>query len=1054
MRQCYSGFKIYFPSFKNTRLLVVLYFFVGILGFSSYAKQYSFKNYTATDGIGSSSINHIFQDKKGYIWFATQGGGVSRFDGNSFLNFTKKDGLISNDATYINQDKQGRIWIATAAGLSIFDGKQFKNYSQENGLTNGVVFCIYMDRKNTTWIATQDAGLILFDGENFKSITREQGLPTNEIYTITQDHSGKIWLGTAKGVASIFNDRITVYNDSTIKDNAYFSSLTDKSGQVWFGSVGDGLLLIDKNDSIRKIKLPMPAENDFIGGLTQDGEGNIWMASDHGLLKYKKDSFQLYGEQEGLSVNIVQTVMCDYEGNIWSGTLGGGIDMLSSEAFINFTASDGLSSKNITCIEADIADKIFWVGSSEGLFTYNSQSNPLFEKINGIDELENTNIVDLAIDTNGLIWICTHSAVYVLERKNDTYRIQTSIKEIAGNKLVSPTKILHDSKGNTWIASYGSGLFKFNSGEIKNDALKGTCYQIDSGFISNKILSLFEDQKSNIWIGTHDKGIVKFDGKDFQPLTKNEETGKSIWSITEDAQGNIFWSTLENGLFRYDGNEVYNYSKALNRRSIFNTALLWDEAEHCLWLGSEKGLSRLLFDTNFEIIKTQQFTEKDGFIPSGINQNAIVPANDKQIFLGSSNGLWLLDNKKISKKNIPPKIQLTNLRLFFEAVDWSAFTDSINVFSQLPIHLELPYKQNHLTFDIQALTTQDVRYSFMLKGQDKTWSVPGKNNEITYSNISPGENYTFLAKALNKDGIESDEPIVFSFSILPPWWQTWWFQLLAAIGIIGALLFIVKTREKVLKEQNLKLETTVKERTREIEHQKNIVEQTLSEKEELLLQKGVLLKEIHHRVKNNLQTISSLLMLQSSDITDDRAKNAIRESQNRVHSIAMVHQKLYQNEGVEKVELKNFTEDLCKQIQSMYPLDTQVEIQINMPQIYLPIDIAVPLGLIFNELLTNSFKYAFKGKNTGEITIKVRSKKPVTSGKIESKQNLHISYSDNGPGLKSSAQLNNPETLGLRLIQLLSSQIGAKVEYSNEIISKFIFTFKKAENPVIIENNG
>src|SRR3954464_5043093 len=88
----------------------------------SQAQKYNFKNYTVANGLGSSSINHVFQDSKGYIWFATQGGGASRFNGKEFQNFTRADGLISNDVTYITEDKLSHIWMGTAEGASVFDG--------------------------------------------------------------------------------------------------------------------------------------------------------------------------------------------------------------------------------------------------------------------------------------------------------------------------------------------------------------------------------------------------------------------------------------------------------------------------------------------------------------------------------------------------------------------------------------------------------------------------------------------------------------------------------------------------------------------------------------------------------------------------------------------------------------------------------------------------------------------------------------------------------------------------------------------------------------------
>ncbi len=151
----------------------------------------------------------------------------------------------------------------------------------------------------------------------------------------------------------------------------------------------------------------------------------------------------------------------------------------------------------------------------------------------------------------------------------------------------------------------------------------------------------------------------------------------------------------------------------------------------------------------------------------------------------------------------------------------------------------------------------------------------------------------------------------------------------------------------------------------------------------------------------------------------------------------MVHQKLYQTDGLEKVELNAFVKDLIIQIQSLYRnQSTNITIQQNIPETYLLIDKAIPLGLILNELFTNSFKYAFHSTKIGLIEI--------TLSKLEADNKSHkviLTYSDNGPGLASQEVLNNATTLGLRLIKLLSQQIGATLNYSNSNGSEFIFTF-------------
>ena len=273
----------------------VIFSFILLFTFHAYAQQYSFKNYTVANGLAGSSINHIYQDSRGYIWFATQGGGASRFNGKEFENFTKADGLINNDVTYIMEDRNGAIWIGTASGASFFDGDFFKNYNLESGLTDGVVFSIQADPRNRIWFATQDHGIKIYNGYNFDSLTTADGLPSNEVYTLTQNQRGGFWFGLAYGIAKYEEGKITSYKDSTyIEDKAFFSTMLDDQGNVWFGSTSGTVVKISDEGNINHVQLPELLENDFIGGITQDKIGNLWLATDHGLLEYDGQRFKIF----------------------------------------------------------------------------------------------------------------------------------------------------------------------------------------------------------------------------------------------------------------------------------------------------------------------------------------------------------------------------------------------------------------------------------------------------------------------------------------------------------------------------------------------------------------------------------------------------------------------------------------------------------------------------------------------------------------------------------------------------------------------------------------
>ncbi len=211
-----------------------------------------------------------------------------------------------------------------------------------------------------------------------------------------------------------------------------------------------------------------------------------------------------------------------------------------------------------------------------------------------------------------------------------------------------------------------------------------------------------------------------------------------------------------------------------------------------------------------------------------------------------------------------------------------------------------------------------------------------------------------------------------------------------------------------------------------IEHQSKIIEESLREKESLL-------KEIHHRVKNNLQMVSSLLNLQSKNANSDEVLYALQEGRNRVKAMALIHQKLYQTEGLSVIEMNGYVESLIKSIESVYKKpDEDVDYFINASNIELDIDSAIPIGLILNELVSNSYKYAFEDVAHPEIRIKIN----------KTETGYDFEYRDNGVGIPDDLQVGNSKSLGLRLVKRLTNQLRSELNFENTGKgSRFWFSF-------------
>lgn len=200
----------------------------------------------------------------------------------------------------------------------------------------------------------------------------------------------------------------------------------------------------------------------------------------------------------------------------------------------------------------------------------------------------------------------------------------------------------------------------------------------------------------------------------------------------------------------------------------------------------------------------------------------------------------------------------------------------------------------------------------------------------------------------------------------------------------------------------------------------------------------VLMKEIHHRVKNNLQIVSSLLDLQSHSITDVQAHEAVKEGKNRVQSMALIHQNLYREGNIKGIKVKEYVSNLLQTLCDSYNItNDKVKINADIDDLNLDVDTMIPLGLVLNELVSNAFKYAFKERQNGELTIVLN----------EEHNELHLSVSDNGKGFPRGMDVSNNKSFGLKMIRAFAQKLKAKLDIYNRngaVVEMRITKFKTA----------
>ncbi len=796
------------------RLLVLLVFicFWGV-PFLSYAQQYNIKAFSTKSGLANSTVNNIFLDTRGYLWFSTQGG-VSRFDGRFFKNYTSHDGLPGIDITSVTEDLRGNIWITTNNfGVSKFDGKTFTNYSTKDGLGSDVVYSAYVDTDNKIWFATF-GGISCFDGKSFTNLTTKDGLPSNEFFAVTGDQHHNLWFGMRKKGLCKYDPhsgpngrRFTEYSyeDASVEVNV-FTLQFDDAGKLWIGTTSKGVCFLEEGkivpSNIDKLR------SSFISSIRQDRHHAIWIGSDIGLYKYMSGrAGTLFTEKNGLVSANIFSLCEDYEGNIWAGT-GLGVNQFRNEALVTFTEKEGLvNNKTITFTQTRSGEYLLSC-SGAGLSSFDGHA---FHPV-PIKELAGTNVQALCEDSKQRLWVGFESnfssSLMVLEKKNGVYALSKSYHNLCGKQITTISRIVEGQDGDIWIASFGNGIFRVHGNEvaavpIPNDSL-------------NNVLTLFQDSKGRLWFGSSQEGLLMFDGSKWQHFSKkNGLPDNTVWCITEDKKGNIFLGTAESGIVCFDGKKFNPITSTEGLVSNLVYSLLVD-AKGKLWAGTDKGIVKMRVNKDFTTDSVKFYGEQEGLMGTEICQNGFFTDQSGKLWICTTNGLSRYSSFHDYINNIPPRILLNDIKLYYQDVDWTKYASKLDPITKLPINLSLGHKDNHLTFDYQALTTGNVHYTFKLEGLDADWSPLTTNTQAVYTNIPPGGNYIFKVKAVNSDGYWSDQEVSFSFRITPPFWKTWWFYTICILIIGGTVVLVIRRRTAKLEEEKRILEEKVEERTVEL----------------------------------------------------------------------------------------------------------------------------------------------------------------------------------------------------------------------------------------------
>jgi len=915
-----------------------------------------------------------------------------------------ENGLPQNEITSVVQAHDGYLWVGTYSGLARFDGVRFTVFDNKNtpALPSRRVTSLFESSDHRLWIGFENGGVAVFKDGTFSPVKISAPWARRKISGLTEDGAGEVWLLDASGLLARIRDGLVL---SPQKGTAakLLSLARTASGSIWVAR--DGHLSVLENGRLRMVHPDWPLTNStYVQGICASRDGGLWVASNARLREWKNDRwvrdlgaapwnlfplsrfietsqgilvaatanagiyFVFPGTDEpprhinyfnGLEVNWILSVIEDREGNLWAGSGGSGLIEMRPNHIQSVNPPDHWHGRPLLGVCAGPDDEM-WV-CTEGAGLYHLQ-NGSWTNFGYTNFFNNSFLWSVAEDTTGQLFVGTWGAGVFL-REGDHFRTAPGLEgmlvpvpallaardgglwagtesgllryrhgqtnwftEADGHPLRDVRCLAEATNGALWFGMAGNGLACLENGRIRR-------WGQPDGLPSDYINCLHFDDQGALWIGTFDSGLCRFKDGKFSALDVAQGLPNGTIGHIEDDGHGFFWMSSHGGIIRASQTEL-NACGDGRAKSV-----------HWLAYGVNDGLPTIECS--------------DGLQPSGC-QTA-----DGRLWFPTSRGLVIVNPNEVRINRQPPLMALEEV-----LVEGGRLTNTASPLQIAPGRHQFEFHYTALSF----VVPEKVQFKYRMNGLEKNWVDAGAKRVANYSFLPPGD-YTFQAIACNNDGVWNTTGVSLAFTLLPHFWQTWWFALLVGCFTVLAASAVVwfETRRRMRR----RLEMI--ERQHALEQERSRISRDIHDDLGSQLTRITMLSEsVRGAVDDPKQTSADLKQIY------DTAREATRAMDEIVWAVNPRHDTL--------ASLASYLEKFALDFLGVAGLRCRLELPLETPGWQLSSEARHNLFLAYKEALNNV------AKHSGASEVRIRLTLAAAAFELEIADN-GCGFAPPGPGL-------------------------------------------------------